>query len=679
MSIDRDAIVRIKIAMTGGEAGTAIDRIVARMEAVEKRLGAIGAGASTSQIPARAVQGPPGLQQPLHVSPTPLPVTVTNFPGSSPSEASRGGGLWNKITAFFGGQRRAGGGVIQHRVGSGGDDEPCYLTPGELVLPVDVAQRLRQVMGSSGSGGRHYALGGWHTDPLTGAMGPSRPEYHLQGQKTSVQSVYVVNFNEMPTGGGGGPRGPKDASDSSGLIGNLAEKFAGPLAVVGAAAYGADKVMRQFTSGQEIMNNSRMNELQKMRAIEEEMIPFGKTLHALNDSFTQINDRLNKLADAHAKATVEINASAQKLAAQSDKARPAAEAVAMAQGMRSAGLTGTRFFDPTAPGAEIAQQNFMTRQAAQDAIVQAQRRSAGADLAVTDQQRRRDLAGGRNTESLGFGERADAYVAEQRREAARIARQPGAAATTGPWYSRGFGSRFFAARRDRAVETADNRESMAGGLNTQAEAINAQRNTGAQLLREEEALQQRMVTAEQNRLELAKARLGIVKAEADIAKQHFDRMAADAQRFGGMTRGSRRSALIAFQRVQQHVERGGDIDRLGEGIVGRAAQFDRREISRLQLISGERFAQQNAQLGGQQMREDWRTGGSLRDASDNAQRLAEQVRIGTDQVSVESADRMARLLTDALGGFYLMFEQRMNVAVAELRNQIAQRNASATS
>jgi len=69
------------------------------------------------------------------------------------------------LRSIFGGQRRAQGGEVEQRFGTGGDDEPIFATPGERVIPKEQAQRDRPLLDAmygpgSGGQGRHYAGGG---------------------------------------------------------------------------------------------------------------------------------------------------------------------------------------------------------------------------------------------------------------------------------------------------------------------------------------------------------------------------------------------------------------------------------------------------------------------------------------------------------------------------------------
>jgi hypothetical protein len=104
--------------------------------------------------------------------------------------------------------------------------------------------------------------------------------------------------------------------------------------------------------------------------------------------------------------------------------------------------------------------------------------------------------------------------------------------------------------------------------------------------------------------------------------------------------------------------------------------FDPTETRRLQRISGEQFARETAGSAGVQTQEDWRNGNTLRGQNELATGLAEQVRIGTDTASVQSADRIANLMVNALDRFYRLFEEKMRVEMAEISRQIALRNAA---
>jgi len=111
-----------------------------------------------------------------------------------PAEASQPGffgKLASGLKRFFGfGQKKAFGGVVQQLLGSGGDDEPIFATPGEYVVPRGAAQRYRGLLdtisGRPSGGGDHFARGG-----LIGALFGSSG-FHFGGA--------------VGVGGGGGDR-----------------------------------------------------------------------------------------------------------------------------------------------------------------------------------------------------------------------------------------------------------------------------------------------------------------------------------------------------------------------------------------------------------------------------------------------------------------------------------------
>lgn len=691
MAIDREAQVRIRIAMTGGEAGTAIDRIVARMEAVEKRLGAIGSGA----LPAgRAGQPALGSQAPLHVSPTPLPVSVVNFPDA---------GLWSKITSFFGGgQHRAGGGFVQRKYGSGGDDEPCYLTPGELVIPADVAQRLKQVMGSSGGSGRHYAIGGWHSDPLTGGqIGPSRPTYHLMGQQQSVQPVYIVNFNDMPLGGGGGGvagpampgspgwasrlqgglanaqriSGAAGASNAAGLFG-AAGNLAGAAAAggpVGIAVAGTVLALEAFkvgidktTAALEIMGNSRMSEFQKTRTLEEEFVPLAGKMHALADALNQVHEKFRVAADQHALAMADIAIRAQNTAEMSTRRREVTGAQATTAGMHAGAIVSNRYFDINAPGGERAEREFGIRQQAQNALVHAERGFRGSQIAL-------DAQGNMTGHARTTRDAAMARTQEAER-ALRIARSPATIAADDarhltPWQrALSLSAGGYAAHMAMRHDPRPRINIAAHGL----ERANSQeRATNEQYLRETDALQQRGLDNERQRLALAQARLGLTKAEAEIERARANQMTAQAQQLGGMGRAGRRQALRAFQVAQAR-----GWENVSPETMQRARAFDSVEVDRQQRMLGERFLQQYGHLGGATMQEDWRPGNNLEQARRRASELEARVQVGTDRAAIESADRIGDIMANSLLRIGDIIKVRIDEVEREMRAKFAQRNNS---
>jgi hypothetical protein len=621
----------------------------------------------------------------------------------------------------FGVQRFAAGGTIPQHFGSGADDEPAYLTPGERVLPKDVAMRNKAALDAMMTGARHYAGGGTAGAPVASYQGPmNQPGLPMGPMLPQAQlNVYVVNYRDFDFGrgkGGGGDREDKEhkaigivyaasrlsgamgAGAASSLIGAGGDVAAatvagGPAGIAVAGAVAAIEVfkvgMDKTTAALNIMGDSTTSVAQKNRALAEEFIPFADRFHRLSDALSNTTGRILKSNQERDRAINTQNAKFKRDQAQLAQDRERDQYQAAAAGMGSAGLDTGQIFNTMTHMGQVQRQEQDIRLRARDAVVNQQRQVAGAqyqfDAQTATVTRLREQAARSQAETDRMAAMSrQALEAENRPSQSRAAANAtlrGMNSATGG--ISGFGIRFVngmqggvlgigaalatGPQRDRAGRTeADNRE---------AAARNESTNDRNQLLAQERRLQQDAVELQRQKNQAAMIGVEIAKGELQILQMRSQRMEGDAMRLGSMTRGQRRQAQRAYERVQAMGPEG--FDRISQQQRQLARAWNPQVIADMERRQGETIARDAARggrLGGQAQR-DWQDGSaSLGDTQQQEQQLAQTIRQELSAISQRSARDLAATFTSTMEQMSAIIQREFHEALAHFDAQMRSLN-----